>query len=154
MVKQDTRSPASLRRSRRGNAILETALAMPVLLLMACGTMDLARVFFAGIVVESAARAGTQHASYSPGKAGANDESEAAGTKDASYQGVSPVTITSRAFCACSGTEVSCSTATCSGATPDGYVETTATYTFRPLLRYPGFPTTVPLTGRSRVRVQ
>ena len=146
--------PAIQRRGRRGNAILETALTMPVLLLMACGTMDLARVFFAGIVVEGAARAGVQQASRNAGEAAAYDKSEAAAAADAASQGIAPITVTSRSFCACSGTEVSCSTATCSGETPAGYVETTATHTFRPLIPYPGIRSSVPLTGRARARVQ
>lgn len=149
-----TQTQLASSRRRRGNALLETGLALPVLMLMACGTMDLARVFFAGIVVESAARAGVQHGAYSAGNAGANADSKAAGEGDAASQGLSPITVTSRSFCACSGTEVSCSTGTCSGATPAGYVETTATYTFRPLVPYPGIRTTVPLTGRARFRVQ
>ena len=144
------------RRTRRGSAMIEAALATPLLMLMACGAMDLARVFLAGIVLESAARAGAQYASFSPGKAGAHDAASAAGQKDVETNGISPVVVTSRTFCGCttSTTEVSCTTATCSGEVPGGYVETTATYTFTPLVPYPGLPSSIPMAGRARFRVQ
>ena len=144
------------RRARRGSAMVEAALATPILMLMACGAMDLARVFLAGIVLESAARAGAQYASFSPGKAGAHDAASAAGQKDVETNGISSVVVTSRTFCGCttSTTEVSCTTATCSGETPGGYVETTATYTFTPLVPYPGLPSSIPMAGRARFRVQ
>ena len=58
---------------RRGSAILEAGLLLQVLILMTCGAMDFARVFYAGIVVESAARAGVQVGSYSVGKADSTD---------------------------------------------------------------------------------
>jgi Flp pilus assembly protein TadG len=141
---------------RRGAALIEAALATPLLMLMACGAMDLARVFLAGVVLESAARAGAQFASFSPGKAGASDATNAAGQKDVDTNGISPVVVSSRTFCGCttSTTEVSCGTGTCDGEVPAGYVETTATYTFVPLVPYPGMPGSIPMVGRARFRVQ
>lgn len=142
-------------RSERGSAILETGLALPVLMLMACGAMDLARVFVAGIVVESAARASVQSGSYSVGKADSTSMNQA-GANDAAGQGITGIVVTSRTFCGCVGStsQVSCSTATCSGATPSGYVESTATYTFRPLIAYPGIPTQITIARAVRFRVQ
>jgi Flp pilus assembly protein TadG len=57
-------------RSRCGNAILEFTILFPVMLLMLLGTIDFARVFFGGIAMENAARAGVQYGALSPGKAG------------------------------------------------------------------------------------
>jgi Flp pilus assembly protein TadG len=150
------RSNRPNREAERGSAMLEAGLALPVLLLMALGAMDFARVFVAGIVVESAARAAVQLGALNVGKAGAETATNAAGTTDAANQGHSGVTVTSRTFCGCveSTSEVSCSTATCSGATPGGYVEATATYTFRPLVNYPGIPQNIPLTSKVRFRAQ
>jgi Flp pilus assembly protein TadG len=139
---------------RRGSAILETGLLLPVLILMTCGAMDFARVFFAGIVVESAARAGVQVGSYSVGKAGSADMNTA-GESDASGQGLTGVTVSSRTFCACvtGTTEVSCSTS-CSGVVPSGYVETTATYTFNPIVPYPGVPRNIAISSTAKFRAQ
>jgi Flp pilus assembly protein TadG len=147
---------SSRRSAQSGSAIIETALILPMLILMACGTMDLARVFFAGIVVESAARAGVQTASFNVGEAGAIGETNEAAQNDASGQGLTGISTTSRTFCGCntSITEVSCSTATCSGKTPSGYVETVASYTFVPIIPYPGIPSNIVLTSNVKFRVQ
>ena len=149
------------RRSRqKGAAIIETALVMPALLLMTVGVMDLARVFYAGVVVESAARAGVQFASRTVGEAGAIGKTDAAAQADASGQGISPVATVSRTFCGCNdGTaEVSCSTGTCTvgGTTrsPSAYVETTASYTYQTLLPYPGIPGSIQLSSTAKFRVQ
>jgi Flp pilus assembly protein TadG len=150
--------PAKVARRRigeRGSAILEAGLLLPVLVLMTCGAMDFARVFFAGIVVESAARAGVQAASWSVGKAGATVDSDTAAQNDASGQGLTGVTVSSRTFCACiSGSaEVACNTS-CSGAVPSGYVETTASYTFNSIIPYPGIPQNLVLSSTAKFRAQ
>jgi Flp pilus assembly protein TadG len=151
--------PLATRRCRtrfqQGSAMMETALVLPTLLLLACGAMDLARVFYAGVVVHSAARASVQVGSYCVGKAGATSEMNAAAQADAADQGITGMTTSSRTFCACStsSAEVSCS-ATCSGSTPAGYVEATASYTFTPLVKYPGIPQSIPITSVLRMRAQ
>jgi Flp pilus assembly protein TadG len=144
------------RAGQRGSAIIESAVVLPVIMLMACGAMDLARVFYAGIVVESAARAGVQVGSFSVAKAGAITEMDGAATSDSSGQGMTGITIASRTFCGCAGStsEVSCTTATCTGAIPSGYVETTATYTFTPLIQYPGIPSPIVIRSAARFRAQ
>ena len=150
-------SLSSTRRWRqRGSAILETGLLLPLLMYMACGTMDFARLFYAGIAVESAARAGVQYGSYSVTRSGATGGMNTAAENDFSGQGLTGITISSRSFCGCNAdtTEVSCSTATCSGRIPNGYVETTASYTFDPIVPYPGIPRNVAITSRARIRVE
>jgi len=151
----ETESMPNKRQLQRGSAILELGLILPVAMLLVCGVMDFARVFYAGIVVESAARAGVQFGSYSMGKADL-DAMNSAGDADAAGQGLTGVVVTSRTFCGCTAStgEVSCSTATCSGATPSGYVETTATYTFSPLIPYPGMPGNIAVASTARIRVQ
>jgi hypothetical protein len=111
-------------------------------------------MFHAGIVLESAARAGAQYGSYSPAKAGASDATDSAAQQDVNSNGISPVVVSSRTFCGCSTstTEVSCTNDSCDAEVPGAYVETTATYTFVPLIPYPGIP--IPLVGHARFRVQ
>jgi Flp pilus assembly protein TadG len=129
---------------------------LPTLILMACGTMDLARVFYAGIVVESAARAGVQYGSYSVGKVGASTDITDAAKSETLNQGLTGINVTTRRFCGCNSStaEVSCSTATCDGKVPAGYVETVATYTFRPIVPYPGIPSEIVLRGAAKFRAQ
>ena len=49
------------RSSRRGSALLELAVAIPVLLLFTMAVVDYARVYYASIAVASAAMAGAQY---------------------------------------------------------------------------------------------
>ena len=151
-----TTNQSSRSRRQRGVAILETGLLLPVAMLMVCGAMDLARVFYAGVVVESAVRAGVQFGSFGIGKAGAISSMNSAAETDAANQGLSGITISSRTFCGCTrnNSEVDCTTATCDGATPGGYVETTATYAFNPIVPYPGMPSTINISSRARFRAQ
>jgi Flp pilus assembly protein TadG len=154
---QESTSSVRLARStRKGSAVLETGLLLPVLMLMACGSMDLARVFYAGIVVENAARAGVQRGSFSIGDAGAITKMNSAGSNDASGQGLTGVVVSSRTFCGCntSTSELSCSETTCDGKVPSGYVETTANYTFTPMIPYPGIPTSIVLSSSAKFRAQ
>src|SRR5260370_42467020 len=53
--------------SRKGQAIVETALLLPVLMLLAMGSADLGRVFYYAIAVTNSAReAAPQRTSYDP----------------------------------------------------------------------------------------
>ena len=106
--------------------------------------------------MKGAARSGVQLGSLSMGKAGAIDDMNEAAENDASGQGITGITISSRTFCGCtdSVSEVSCTTDTCSGAIPGGYVETTASYTFRPLIDYPGIPSSVVISRSAKFRAQ
>ena len=141
--------------NQRGSAMIEAGLLLPMLILLTCGSMDLARVFFAGIAVEGAARAGVQLGSFSVGDAAITKMNDAADA-DATSQGLTGLSTSSRKFCSCVGGtgEVSCSTATCSGALPPVYVETTANYTFNPIIPYPGIPRNIAISNSARFRVQ
>ena len=135
--------------------MIEAGLLLPLLILLTCGAMDLARVFFAGIAVEGAARSGVQLGSFSVGECRAYRD-EYCSRCDAAGQGLTGLTTSSRTFCSCvSGTgEISCATGTCSGAIPSVYVETTANYTFNPIIPYPGIPRNIAISNSARFRVQ
>src|SRR6266576_1244978 len=92
-------------RRSRGSALVEAALLLPVMFLMLFGTMDFGRVFFTGIAVANAARAGVQYGSLGPGKAGDSLGIKTAVTDDASNQGLvtGNITITPKTFCQCVG---------------------------------------------------
>ncbi len=143
-----------VKNDRRGTSFIETALLVPVMLLMCCGTMDFARVVYAGIEVANAARAGVQYGALTPGNSGDTAGMTQAALNDAADLG-SSVTATARNFCLCVGstTEVPCSTTTC-GTTPSGYVAVTANYTFNSMVPLPGMPQSVVLTRTATMRVQ
>ena len=146
---------AGLIANQKGISLIETALLIPVMLLMCCGAMDFARIVNAGITVANSARAGVQFGALTPGNSGNTAGMVQAAQSDAADLGVSNVTVTARNFCECtSGSgEVDCST-TCSGATPSGYVSVTAAYTFTPLVPYPGIPQGIVVTRTANMRVQ
>ena len=131
---------------------METALLFPVMLLLCCGTMDFARVVYAGIEIAGAARAGVQFGAFTPGNSGNTSGMTQAALADAADLG-SSVTASASNFCTCSGSTVACSS-TCSGGAPDGYVSVTANYTFNSVIPYPGMPRTVSLSRTAKMRVQ
>jgi Flp pilus assembly protein TadG len=139
-------------KEEKGTSFIETAILIPALLLLCCGSIDFTRIVYAGIEVTSAARAGVQYGALTPGNSGNTTGMTQAALADASDLG-SSVTATAANFCLCSGSTASC-TSTCSGAAPDGYVSVTANYTFTSLLRYPGLPQSVTLSRTAKMRVQ
>jgi Flp pilus assembly protein TadG len=139
-------------KDRTGSSFIETAILIPVMLLLCCGTMDFARVVYAGIEIANAARAGVQYGALTPGHSGDTAGMVQAATTDAADLG-STVTASASNFCTCSGSTVGC-TSLCSGAAPDGYVSVTANYTFTPVIPYPGLPQTVALSRTAKMRVQ
>jgi len=143
---------AALRRNRKGSTFIETALLMPVLLLLCCGAMDFARVVYAGIEIADAARAGVQYGALTPGHSGDTAGMQQAALNDAPDLG-SSVTASASNFCTCSGSTTDCSSS-CNGSVPDGYVQVTANYTFNSLIPYPGVPASVKLSRTAKMRVQ
>ena len=137
---------------RTGNSFMETALLLPLMLLLCFGTMDFARVVYAGIEIASAARAGVQFGAFTPGNSGNTAGMTQAALADAADLG-SSVTASASNFCSCSGSTVACSS-TCNGVAPNGYVAVTANYTFNSLFQYPGVPQTTVLSRTAKMRVQ
>ena len=139
-------------KDRTGSSFIETAILVPAMLMLCCGTMDFARVVYAGIEIASAARAGVQYGALTPGNSGDTSGMVQAALTDAADLG-STVTASASNFCTCSGSTVSCSS-TCSGVAPEGYVSVTANYTFSTTIPYPGLPQTVALSRSAKMRVQ
>lgn len=152
-MNRNSRLPCDRRQS--GSALVEFAVFTPILMIMLCGVMDFSRVIYAGIAVASAARAGVQFGALTPGNSGDTNGMIQAAVDDAANQGLTGLTASARNFCGCAGStsEVACS-ATCSGATPNGYVEVTATYTFHTLVNMYGVPSSVAISKSARMRVQ
>lgn len=137
---------------RAGTSFIETAILVPVMLLLCFGIMDFARVVYAGTEVANAARAGVQYGALTPGNAGDTTGMVNAAKNDGADLG-SGLTASANNFCLCSGSTVGCSTS-CSGSVPDGYVSVTANYTFTPLFYFPGIPQSVVLSRTAKMRVQ
>ena len=86
-------------RGRRGQSLVELALALPVLLWLACGLLDLGRAYYFAILVTDSARDGarmlsTNTGGYGPGAA-AGCAAVKAATTNASSSPTCPTTTTS-----------------------------------------------------------
>ena len=144
-----------LRTSERGSAMVELAVVLPVLVLLAIGVMDYGRVYFTSIAVANAARAGAEWGAFA--RAGSYLE-DANMQNFAKLDGaeIAPITVTSNHVCMCGGTTVGCTGTTCPSGygTPIVLVEVTATKTVALLLRYPGLPPSVTITRTATFRTQ
>lgn len=152
----------AIRDSRRGNAAVEMAIAVPVLLAMVLGAIDFGRVHLEALVVKNASTIGSfygaQSVQYSTDSTGIQ---AAANSEAAAIDGYS---VTNDIVCQClnangdynSGeTEASCGDADCGAyGVPRVYIRTRSQKTFSTLGWYPGVPQNTAMDMTGWVRVQ
>jgi Flp pilus assembly protein TadG len=144
-------------RSARGAALVEFVVALPVLLAVLIGTIDLGRVFYMAMAVTNAARAGAQYGAHSVMRSGDTSGMEAAATAAAAHIG--PVSAVAVRTCECApDSGATFTTASCTGTCPSGQhlvivVTVTTSRTFNTFARFPGIPHTLAVTRASRLRV-
>ncbi|ADW70656.1 TadE/TadG family type IV pilus assembly protein [Granulicella tundricola] len=131
--------------------MVETALLMPVLLLVLVGVVDFGQAYYVEIEVGSAAQSGAAYGVLNP--------TDTAGMQSAALLDASDVpTMTAVATygCECSdgtGGSVSC------GVSPNclvnmvNYIDVSTSVNFKPMMVYPLVPATMVLKGHSRMRV-
>jgi Flp pilus assembly protein TadG len=159
-------SPLRSRRSwwsDSGAALVELAFALPVLIVLMIGVIDLARVFYMAMELQNGARAGAQYgasnAAYSGDTAGMQARAQNAGN-------VSGVTATASRTCQCadgsgnfsatSGTPNDCTSPTATSC-PSGHLVVTVTVTTRKtftlLSAYPFPISSIGVTRTATLRV-
>jgi Flp pilus assembly protein TadG len=143
-----------LKREDRGQALIELALSLPLLMLILLGATELGRLAYAGIEVSNAAKAAAQYASYggaySPASGSGFDEAGMLAAARADAGELSSVSFASgypTMSCSCSGG----GTANCGPSTippsgcspPASTVEVTVTVrtqtSYNPLIFIPGW---------------
>ena len=160
-----THTAKTLSRSTAGQAVLELALALLILLPILVGIADFGRYAYASIEVVNAAHAGAMYGAQNASTACDKMGMVASATADASDMVGMTATASGNntncrasALCACSGspqTLSSCSTISCTGANRVvQYVKVNTTATVTPIFNYPGFPSTLTLTGQAIMRVE
>ena len=142
----------SRRRPRRaGSALIEMALAFPLLALVLVGIADFGRVFYTYVTIANAARTAAEYGSTSAPKT-----SDSAGIRQAALndtQNLTGVTVSSQRSCQCSnGGTVDCFTTACSPLRY--YVTVTVTKQFQTLAIYPGVPSSTNVTATAKMRAQ
>jgi len=134
--------------------MIELAVVMPVLILMCVGIMDYGRVFFTSIAVSNAARAGAE---WGAQRLGVNSSFITEMQDFAKLEGAQAGTInvTANRVCRCGVTVVTCATAVdCGGGygTAAEFIEVTASKTVALLIKYPGLPTSIPISRTATFR--
>ncbi len=148
------------RRRQRGNAVIETALLVPVLLLLALGTADFGRVFYFGTITENAAHAGAAYGvrnNYTNTTGMINAAVQDTGLSSSQFNSAN-VTETS-CFLRCPGstTEMACNVPnlnSCGTEQAYVYVRVRTQYVFNTLTRYPAIPSSTTLHGIAVMRVR
>jgi Flp pilus assembly protein TadG len=143
----------SRRNTERGTVAVELAIALVFLFLLAFGITDFGRVFYWGITLDGAARAGVGYGVQNNGVAGDTAGIEQAAKNEA--EDIGEITVSSSRTCKCpSGTTISCTAACPGSAVPEVYVQVTASTTFNTLVSYPGIPNEIALSRTAMFRVQ
>jgi len=142
--------------SERGGALVELAVVLPVLILIAIGVMDYGRVYYTSVTVANAARAAAEWGAYGrTGSSTSYSDIQNFGNLEGADAGTITITPTPP-VCRCSptGGTVSC-TNSCGGyGAPQVYVTATATKSVALILRYPGLPPTVTISRSATFRAQ
>lgn len=148
------------RRSERGAALVELAVALPLLLIIMIGTIDFGRAFRTAMIVTNAARAGAQFGSQNPVNAtnttGMVTAATAVLTANGLTTGLAPTAAT---LCQCANNAGTfTNAANCSDPCTGGHlvvsVIVTATRTFSLIQPFPGIPSSVTITRGATARAQ
>ena len=136
--------------SERGNAMVELAVAIPILLLLAIGVADYARLYFAEIAVANSARSGAE---YGVKTSGIVDSMKYGAQLEAGKDSVGMV-ITAGTFCTCpSGPPPDCVTGSCgSYGVPRAFDSVAVKKSVKFFFHYLGLPDSVVIIRKSILR--
>lgn len=134
--------------------MVELAVVLPVLILIAVGVMDYGRVFFTSIAVSNAARAGAEWGAFSEG---VNSSNFTGMQNFAKLEGAQAgtITVTANRTCRCGVTVVTCSTGSdCGGGYGPAaeYIDVKAEKWVKMLIKYPGLADSVKISRTATFR--
>src|SRR5580704_7785111 len=154
---------AEILRSNAGQAMLELALLLPMLLLLTMGVIEMGRYMYIYILVGNAARAGAAYGAQSLGQSSDTPDIQTAAQNDYQNNGqaVGSLTVTSSTSCGCDSggtvTAAAACTGTGTGTCAAGHwvvtVSVTAAGTFNSLFNYPGIPKSINVSNTAAMRV-
>jgi Flp pilus assembly protein TadG len=146
---------ARWRRAAGGNALVELAVALPLLCAVLLGTIDFGRLFYTTMAVTLAVKSGAQYGAQSYAKSSDTSGMQSAATSAASD--ISGFTPTASQFCTCpnASSSVACTGTPCgAGVSQWVYAKVVGTATFSTLVSYPGIPSTVTVNRTAKMRVK
>lgn len=138
--------------SRRGNAMLEAALATPMLFLMLSGVIDMGRAFYFSDIAAGAARAGAQYGILSSANVG-NTQGMVEAAKDEHARQVPDTMFSAEAFYFCQdagGNTVDCAT----NPDAEAYVKVVTRISYALIIPWPALANPMTIGGVSVMRVQ
>jgi Flp pilus assembly protein TadG len=146
--------------SASGAAMVEVAVALPILIVIVIGTVDLARVFYMAMELQNAARAGAQYGAQGVGNSA--DTTVMRSTAVAAAVNINSVSAFASQNCFCaSDTNPQVSAVACSGTCTSGQhvvisVTVTAASTFSLISFYPmpGIPRSFSIFRAATLRAQ
>jgi Flp pilus assembly protein TadG len=140
------------RGSQRGQASVELALSLPLLLMMFLMVVETGRAFYIAISVSNAARAGVQYGSQNLTTAADNAGMVTAATNDA--PNISGMTVTATHFCVCAnGAASTCAATDCAGSHRLLYTQVNTSAPYAPLINFMGILPTMTVPGVAIMRV-
>ncbi len=143
-----------LLRSQSGAAMVEFAIALPFLVFMVIGVVEVGRYMYFGILAAHAAEAAAEYGSQT--LATAADITGMKNAASADSAGLSTFLASPAPLClqtsGDSSTPVACPTGTPPAGTIE-YVQVNVTGTFHSLLNYPGMPNSLPVSASTTMRV-
>jgi Flp pilus assembly protein TadG len=144
-------------RCDRGTSMIELAICLPVIALLTIGIIEIGRFTYFSILAAHAARAGVQYAAQNLQTAAdasaSGPNTTAAAVADG--QGLSNWRVTSGLSCTVNNAAAPCPANNTGVVSPNNfyYVSVQVTGTFNSLLKYPGIPQQIPVTGSAIMRV-
>jgi Flp pilus assembly protein TadG len=138
---------------KRGTALLEFGLMLPLILVLVAGVLDYSLLMCMAISVADAARVGAQYGSLSAANA-----SNTTGMQNAALNAAPDVpglTATASKVCKCSdGTTVNCSGGSCSSGPVRVYAQVKASTTSAPIINYSPLSFTGVISTTASMRAQ
>ena len=161
-IRENSFRRSMIRHRQSGQALVELAFLIPLLLLLALGVIELGRYAYIGILVGNAAHAGAIYGSQSLPQSVDTVGITTAADNDftSNGQNVSNLTVTSSVSCGCDSSG-SVTAAACigvgAGTCASGHwvvtLSVTASGTFSSLFSYPGIPASITVSRTSTMRV-
>jgi Flp pilus assembly protein TadG len=152
---ESVRATARMRRRglrARGQASVELALSLPLLLMMFLVVVETGRAFYIAISVANAARAGVQYGSQSLTTANDNAGMQTAADNDA--PNIAGMTAVATHFCQCSdGSASTCLATDCSGSHRLVYTQVNTSASYSPLINFMGILPAMTVPGKAIMRV-
>ena len=146
--------------AQSGQSLLEFAILLPMLLLLALGVIEMGRFAYIGILVGNAARAGVSWGAQNHTTAAdTNGGIETAADNDFQNNGPSlgSLNVAHSVVCGCDNggtiTAASCTTVCPLGATLVDSLTVTTSGTFSAIFNYPGIPTSITISRTATQRI-